>query len=185
MMYLQRIFETPRAFDRDVEWDGYTVYDAAGLLLRYLKCLPEPVIPYDCFSSFVALMVPKLERTLEGSDTDAEMDAVECAYEILQEVPSYNRTLFMYLLDLLFLFSSDTDEDTMDVHTLVDIFQPSILSAAPSSMDADFHLLASRLVVLLVKNYIALSEWQQSEQLQLIQTVMPVEEVDTGGASTA
>ena len=113
------------------------------------------------------------------------MNAVECAYEILPEVPSYNRTLFMYLLDLLFLFSSDTDEDTMDVHTLVDIFQPSILSAAPSSMDADFHLLASRLVVLLVKNYIALSEWQQSEQLQLIQTVMPVEEVDTGGASTA
>lgn len=49
---LQIIFNTPPDFGKKLNWDGYTVHDAASLLRRYLNALPEPLIPLELYEEF-------------------------------------------------------------------------------------------------------------------------------------
>lgn len=49
---LQIIFSTPPEFGKKLNWDGYTVHDAALVLRRYLNALPEPLIPLDFYEDF-------------------------------------------------------------------------------------------------------------------------------------
>lgn len=49
---LQIIFNSPPEFGKKLNWDGYTVHDAASVLRRYLNALPEPLIPLDLYEEF-------------------------------------------------------------------------------------------------------------------------------------
>lgn len=49
---LQVIFNTPPSFGKQLNWDGYTVHDAASILRRYLNALPEPLIPLNMYDDF-------------------------------------------------------------------------------------------------------------------------------------
>ncbi|CAX40581.1 GTPase-activating protein for RHO1, putative [Candida dubliniensis CD36] len=49
---LQIIFNTPPDFGKKLNWEGYTVHDAATILRRYLNALPEPLIPLDMYEVF-------------------------------------------------------------------------------------------------------------------------------------
>lgn len=49
---LQIIFSTPPEFGKKLNWDGYTVHDAALVLRRYLNALPEPLIPLQLYEDF-------------------------------------------------------------------------------------------------------------------------------------
>ncbi|RCK65673.1 GTPase-activating protein SAC7 [Candida viswanathii] len=49
---LQVIFNTPPNYGKKLNWDGFTVHDAASVLRRYLNALPEPLIPLDMYELF-------------------------------------------------------------------------------------------------------------------------------------
>lgn len=49
---LQVIFNSPPDFGKKLNWDGYTVHDAASILRRYLNFLPEPLIPLELYETF-------------------------------------------------------------------------------------------------------------------------------------
>lgn len=49
---LQIIFNTPPDFGKKLNWEGYTVHDAATILRRYLNALPEPLIPLEMYEVF-------------------------------------------------------------------------------------------------------------------------------------
>jgi hypothetical protein len=49
---LQIIFSSPPRFGKGLNWDGYTVHDAANVLSRYLNRLPEPIVPLDVYERF-------------------------------------------------------------------------------------------------------------------------------------
>lgn len=49
---LQIIFSTPPDYGAKIDWDGFTVHDAASLLRRYLGALPEPLIPLALYDAF-------------------------------------------------------------------------------------------------------------------------------------
>ncbi|QPG74226.1 hypothetical protein FOA43_001551 [Brettanomyces nanus] len=49
---LQIIFSTPPDYGAKIDWDGFTVHDAASLLRRYLGALPEPLIPLALYEDF-------------------------------------------------------------------------------------------------------------------------------------
>lgn len=40
----------------DLNWDSYTVHDAASILRRFLNKLPDPVIPFEFYSQFRDVM---------------------------------------------------------------------------------------------------------------------------------
>lgn len=47
---LQRTFDGPGdsfRYGKGMPWTGYTVHDAANILLRYLLQLSEPIIPLE------------------------------------------------------------------------------------------------------------------------------------------
>ncbi|GMG33193.1 unnamed protein product [Ambrosiozyma monospora] len=49
---LQLIFSTAPDYGSKVDWDGFTVHDAASLFRRFLSSLPEPLIPLSLYESF-------------------------------------------------------------------------------------------------------------------------------------
>ena len=42
----RKMFQAPPHYGKELSWPGSTVFDTASLLLRYLKSLREPSIPY-------------------------------------------------------------------------------------------------------------------------------------------
>ncbi len=49
---LQYIFSSAPTYGKNLDWDGFTVHDAASLLRRFLNALPEPIIPLDKYEQF-------------------------------------------------------------------------------------------------------------------------------------
>lgn len=42
---LQAIFDTGPRFGKDLDWEGYTVHDAASVLRRFLNLMPVRLVP--------------------------------------------------------------------------------------------------------------------------------------------
>jgi hypothetical protein len=49
---LQFIFSTQPDYGRKLDWEGYTVHDAASLFRRFLNNLPEPLVPLELYQEF-------------------------------------------------------------------------------------------------------------------------------------
>lgn len=56
---LQIVFNTPPLFGKKLDWEGYTVHDAASVLRRYLNALPEPLIILDLYEEFRDVLCKK------------------------------------------------------------------------------------------------------------------------------
>ena len=62
---LQKLFDEPPRYGKDLDWTGYTQHDAASVLRRYLNMMPEPVIPQNLYLDFVNVL-----RTLVTHSND-------------------------------------------------------------------------------------------------------------------
>lgn len=150
---LQDLFEAPPRYGKGLEWDPFTVYDCATVLLRYLKSLPEPIVPYDLYGSFIDRMRPHITWQLDSPEPDIDGDALlPIAQDLIKKLPPLNRHLLLYLLDLLAVFAAKSDTNKMTTLRLTNSFQPCFLSGTPEQMDADAHELASWIVVFLIDN---------------------------------
>ncbi len=49
---LEAVFNQPPRYGKSLDWSGYTVHDAAAILLRYLQRLPESIIPVEMYQVF-------------------------------------------------------------------------------------------------------------------------------------
>ncbi|KAF4437105.1 RhoGAP domain-containing protein [Fusarium austroafricanum] len=147
MSELQLIFESPPRYGKNLVWDGYTVHDAAGILLRYLKSLPEPIIPYRCYQSFIEELVPFTGQELTPKEISLLSEVV---VKLAQDMPPPNRQLLVYMLDTLSVFAFRSDVNKMTALRLVSTFQPSILSRPPDEMDAEAHRTSTSVAVLLI-----------------------------------
>ena len=160
MKSLEKIFDSPPRYGKGIPWDGFTVHDSAAVLLRYLKCLPEPVIPYGCYQKFTQghrKWITQIQRSNGRQEfTDDVHEAlVEEFQRHISELPPLSRQLLIYLLDILAVFASHSDVNKMEVARLVGVFHPSILSQPPQNMDEEEHRLAQDVVFFLV-------EWQDN-----------------------
>ncbi|KAH7201365.1 hypothetical protein DER44DRAFT_900043 [Fusarium oxysporum] len=147
MSELQLKFDSPPSYGKSLVWDRYTVHDAAGILLRYLKSLPEPIIPYRCYQSFVEELVPFTGRELAPKEASLLGEVV---VKLAKDMPPSNRQLLVYMLDTLSVFAFKSDVNKMTALRLISTFQPSILSAPPSEMDAEAHRISTSVAVLLI-----------------------------------
>lgn len=130
------MFDSPETYGKGFEWTGYTVHDAANLLLRYLLQLPISAIPlvyYERFRSPLrghqAVAVGGKAYQLPSSNCEFDQKAVLRVYQsLVAEMPPFNRHILLYLLDLLSVFASKSDLNDMTTTKLAAIFQPGILS---------------------------------------------------------
>lgn len=156
---LKTTFDTPPKWGKGLDWTGYTVHDAANILRRYFNQLPEPIIPLEHYDAFrkplrghQAEAVGPLdgqEPSIGGFDPDA---AVRVYQLLIRGLPSLNRQLLLYVLDLLAVFAAKSDINKMTTSNLASIFQPGILSHPQHDMSPIDYRLSQDVLIFLIDN---------------------------------
>ncbi|KFZ20098.1 hypothetical protein V502_03354 [Pseudogymnoascus sp. VKM F-4520 (FW-2644)] len=147
---LRALFDAPDRYGKGLDWDGYTVHDAANVLRRYLNQLPEPIVPLDLYDRFRAPL-----RSVMGQEVVSPEDTngiIQTYQQLITELPPLNRQLLLYILDLLAVFSSKSDENRMDSANLAAIFQPGMLSHPQHDMAPEEYHLNQNVLVFLIEN---------------------------------
>lgn len=122
MRELEAAFDRPPRFGNGLDWTGYTVHDAASLLLRYLNQLPESLIPTAFYGRALGVEVdsPVVEGG-KGVDVDALLS-------IIRDIPPSHRSALLYILDLLAVFASHEDDNGTNSLSLASMFKSCILA---------------------------------------------------------
>lgn len=156
---LERIFDSPPKYGRDVSWQDFKIHDAAALLIRYLKSLPEPVIPrghYDNFTRpFRDLQTTVVAESIDKSTLESLCDNLRGC---IDDLPSLNRMTLLYLLGLFGKFVEKRASNSIDSARLVSVFHPAILSQTPQKMNMAEHQLAQEVVVFLTDHISKMAE---------------------------
>lgn len=154
---LQEIFDSPERYGKGLDWTGYTVHDAANVLRRYLNQLPEPIVPLEFYERFREPL-RKFQSQSQGQEASQESEAAEhakavAAYqELIRELPPLNKQLLLYILDLLAVFASKSDQNRMNSANLSAIFQPGLLSHPQHDMSPDEYKLSQDVLIFLIEN---------------------------------
>ncbi|CAG7560917.1 unnamed protein product [Fusarium equiseti] len=131
MRQLQVEFESPPRYGKSLDWDEYTVHDAAGILLRYLKSLPEPIIPYSSYSKFTSELMSFIDKEISAEESP---EVLEIVTRLVEELPPPSRHLLLYIMDVICA-----------------VFQPSIISGPPDEIDVEAHHTAASVAMLLLE----------------------------------
>ncbi|KAF5855076.1 hypothetical protein ETB97_010123 [Aspergillus alliaceus] len=154
---LQDIFDSPERYGKGLDWTGYTVHDAANVLRRYLNQLPEPIVPlgfYERFREPLRIYQRQVQSggpTNEGETFD-HPKAVAAYQQLIRELPPLNKQLLLYILDLLAVFASKSDQNRMTSANLSAIFQPGLLSHPQHDMSPDEYKLSQDVLIFLIEN---------------------------------
>jgi hypothetical protein len=118
---LKVTFDTPPTYGKGLDWTHYSVHDAGHVMILYLEQLPEPVIPYCYHQRFCQ---PLRKHHIFSVDSEK---VVRYYQGLIAELPSVNRHVLLYVLDLLAVFMSRANINQMDTPELAALFQPSLL----------------------------------------------------------
>lgn len=142
---LQTIFNSPDKYGKGLDWTGYTVHDAANIFRRYLNQLPEPIIPLDFYARFRE----PLQCAPEHFDAHA---AIRSYQALIGKLPALNRQLLLYILDLLAVFASKSEQNLMNASNLAAIFQPGLINHPEHDMSPGDYKLSQDVLVFLITN---------------------------------
>ncbi|KAI5811409.1 hypothetical protein DFH27DRAFT_26759 [Peziza echinospora] len=137
---LQNTFNSPEKYGKGLDWTGYTVHDAANVLRRYLNQLPEPIIPLEFYDRFRAPL---------ALDTAS---AIRVYQQLISELPPLNRQLLLYILDLLAVFASKSEQNLMTSQNLSAIFQPGLISHPIHDMSPEDYRISQDVLVFLIEH---------------------------------
>lgn len=142
---LQTIFNSPDKYGKGLDWTGYTVHDAANIFRRYLNQLPEPIIPLDFYARF--------REPLQCAPERFDPHAAIHSYQVLiGKLPALNRQLLLYILDLLAVFASKSEQNLMNASNLAAIFQPGLINHPEHDMSPGDYKLSQDVLVFLITN---------------------------------
>ncbi|KAH8600946.1 hypothetical protein B0O99DRAFT_681805 [Bisporella sp. PMI_857] len=155
---LKRLFDSPDRYGKGLDWEGFTVHDAANVLRRYLNELPEPIVPLELYDRFREPLRGHTKAAVgdnEGPQLDADFDAnaaIATYQQLITELPPLNRQLLLYILDLLAVFASKADENLMGSQNLATIFQPGMLRHPQHDMSPPEYRLSQDVLIFLIEN---------------------------------
>lgn len=155
---LREAFDSPPKYGRGLDFSGFTCHDVANLLRRYLIQLPDPIIPHQSYHHF--------RHPLKGYEIQAVGEArcppdigsfdhaktIRTYQDLIGNLEQCNRTLLLYILDLLTVFSSKSDQNRMTSSNLSAIFQPCLLTHPQHDMAPDEYRLNQNVLVFLIEN---------------------------------
>ena len=156
---LQLIFDSPDRYGKGLDWTGYTVHDAANILRRYLNQLPQPIVPLDFYErcrdplrSHQAQAVGDMEAAAQDTGDFDHNAAIRTYQKLITELPPLNRQLLLYILDLLAVFASKSEQNRMTSPNLSAIFQPGMLSHPSHDMVPAEYRLSQDVIIFLIEN---------------------------------
>lgn len=119
--------------------------------------LPEPIVPLEFYERFRQPLRIYQEQVLhENQVVDADKfdhaKAVETYQRLIIELPPLNKQLLLYILDLLAVFASKSDQNRMTSANLSAIFQPGMLSHPQHDMAPAEYKLSQDVLIFLIEN---------------------------------
>ena len=153
---LEAAFNEPPRYGGGTDWSGYTVHDAAAILIRFLQGLPESIIPVDMYEVFQTPLKPHRSREDRSSSPIFEATIISEYQEQIGLLPPLSRQLLLYLLDILAVFASNSAVNKMTSARLARVFQPVILSPVRSGEEfieeAKSRQLSEDVLIFLIEN---------------------------------
>lgn len=132
------------------------MHDAANVLRRYLNQLPEPIVPLEFYERFrEPLRIYQEQVQTDKQAAEAKFDhakAVETYQRLIVDLPPLNKQLLLYILDLLAVFASKSDQNRMTSGNLSAIFQPGMLSHPQHDMAPAEYKLSQDVLIFLIEN---------------------------------
>ncbi|EIE88457.1 hypothetical protein G6F46_007272 [Rhizopus delemar] len=138
---LQQIFSTAPDYGRSLDWQGYSVHDAATVLRRYLNYLPEPVIVPRLYQEF--------QETMTLDDGPAKVEKYQ---NLIEQLPINHQYLLFYLLDLIALFAQHVHVTKMDTFNLAAVFTPGLLLDPDMAMNPAQYKSSQKVVQYLIEH---------------------------------
>lgn len=133
------------------------MHDAANVLRRYLNQLPEPIVPLEFYERFrepLRIYQDQVQGENQATDTEKfdHAKAVETYQQLIVELPPLNKQLLLYILDLLAVFASKSEQNRMTSANLSAIFQPGMLSHPQHDMAPAEYKLSQDVLIFLIEN---------------------------------
>ena len=121
--------------------------------------LPQPIVPLDFYERFrdplrdhQTQAVGDIEaQARDVGDFDHEA-AIATYQKLITEIPPLNRQLLLYILDLLAVFSSKSEQNRMTAANLSAIFQPGLLSNPQHDLHPEAYRLSQDVLIFLIEN---------------------------------
>src|SRR5271155_3331639 len=85
---LEVTFDCPPRYGKSLDWTGYTVHDAASVVIRYLAQMPESVIPPRFYESFQAPLRGPQSAAVEWLNQPAGVNTYQ---ELIIDLPPLSR----------------------------------------------------------------------------------------------
>ncbi|RKO89312.1 Rho GTPase activation protein, partial [Blyttiomyces helicus] len=142
---LTTVFDSPPSYGLGCSFEGYTVYDVADFLKKYLRGIPEPIFTTDLYPYFLkclgALNVP-----LEGG---LRLRAFRL---LILSLPSSHLILLEILLQLFSEVASLSAQNQMNAHNLARIFSPNVLRPKTNKQPLDEYEKCSHVMEFFIDN---------------------------------
>ncbi|OJD35689.1 rho gtpase activator [Diplodia corticola] len=128
-------FDCPPRFGKGFDWNGYTAFDIATVMIRYLESLPESLIPAEFYdTAMLPLKEASLDLPLEHSETIYQNMSYWIPYyrKLVLDMPPLNMQLLLYLLDLFAVFAGKSELNKMTTARLAKVFSGMIIGTKNS-----------------------------------------------------
>lgn len=132
---LRRLFSEGPTYGEDVDWEWFTPYDAADLVLLYLSELPKPLVPEAVAKRWISLS--RQATVTNGSRTDQCLDFWE---EALLGVRGAARNLLKLLLNLWADVAEAADHNGMTAERLAARVVQPLMHTSAGAYTTDYML---------------------------------------------
>lgn len=133
---LKTIFSSPKTgYGKVMDWNQFTVYEAADLILLFLSELPQPLVPESVAKRWISM---SRQATMSGSSRlDKGIDFWE---EALQGIKGPNRSLFKLLLNLWGDVADNVDWNEMPAERLAERMMRPLMHLPQTRYGTDYML---------------------------------------------
>lgn len=136
MKMIQSEFDTGPSYGLNLDWSGYTVHDAASVLVRYLISLPESLTGVENHYALLSVghLHPILASYNDGSNHALEprkcnvscKAAVTALADFFKTLPFYNYCFILYIMDMFAEFQNHRFTNSLSEDRLARIILPCL-----------------------------------------------------------
>ncbi|KAJ3194677.1 hypothetical protein HK101_002207 [Irineochytrium annulatum] len=144
MAQLATVFDTGPRYGHGFNFEGYTIYDVADFLKKYIRGLPEPLLTCDLYPHFLKCLEVPVE---DGA-------RVKAYRWLCMLLPPPHLVLLECLLDLFSVVVANAETNQMTSSNLARIFSPNLLRPKAEQKQAleEFQT-CSFVVEFIIENY--------------------------------
>ncbi|EGO53329.1 hypothetical protein NEUTE1DRAFT_126657 [Neurospora tetrasperma FGSC 2508] len=135
---LKTIFSSPEnGYGKFMDWNQFTVYEAADLILLFLSELPQPLVPESVAKRWISM---SRQATMSGSSATRLDKGIDLWEEALQGIKGPHRSLFKLLLNLWGDVASNVNWNEMTAERLAEKIMRPLMHLPQKRYSTDYTL---------------------------------------------